>query len=96
MENDYKTTSKKNSDGFLLTLTNLINQNLGKSTHKFISINIIAINETDVCIVSVEKSDKPVFMGKNEKEEFYIRASASSQPLGLKEAYTYIRSHWQT
>lgn len=96
LENDYKTTSKKNSDGFLLTLTNLINQNLGKSTHKFISINIIAINETDVCIVSVEKSDKPVFMGRNENEEFYIRASASSQPLGLKEAYSYIRSHWQT
>lgn len=95
LENDYQTMSKKNSDGFLLTLTNLINQNLGKSLHKFIRINIISINEKDVCIVSVEKSDKPVFMGKNEKEEFYIRASASSQPLGLKESYTYIRSHWQ-
>jgi len=78
----------------MLALTNLVNQNLGKSSHKFITINVISINEKDVCIVGVEKSDKPVFFGKNEKEEFYIRASASSQPLGMRETYKYISSHW--
>jgi hypothetical protein len=95
LDHDYKSMSKNSPDGFLLTLTNLINQNMGKSTHKFISINIISINEKDVCIVNIEKSDNPVFLGKNEKEEFYIRASASSQPLGLSESYKYILSHWQ-
>lgn len=95
LDNDYQCLSKKNRDGFLLTLTNLINQNLGKSTHKFVTINIISINDKDVCIVSAEKSDKPVFFGKNEKEEFYIRASASSQPLGMRESYKYITSHWE-
>lgn len=94
LDNDYNTMSKKNRDGFLLTLTNLINQNLGKSTHKFISINIISINDKDVCIVSVEGSDKPIFFGKSDNDEFYIRASASSQPLGLRESYKYINSHW--
>jgi ABC-type amino acid transport substrate-binding protein len=94
LENDYKTLSKKNRDGFMLALTNLINQDLGKSSHLFLSINIISLNDKDVCIVSVEKSDKPVFCGKNEKEEFYIRASASSQPLGMRESYKYIKSHW--
>ena len=94
LENDYKTMSKKNRDGFMLALTNLINQDLGKSSHLFLSINIISLNEKDVCIVSVEKSDKPVFCGKNEKEEFYIRASASSQPLGMRESFKYINSHW--
>ncbi len=94
LEKDYNTLSKKNRDGFMLALTNLINQDLGKSSHLFISINIISLNEKDVCIVSVEKSDKPVFCGKNEKEEFYIRASASSQPLGMRESYKYIKSHW--
>ena len=96
LENDYKTMSKKNRDGFMLALTNLINQDLGKSSHLFISINIISLNDNDVCIVSVEKSDKPVFCGKNEKEEFYIRASASSQPLGMSESFKYIKSHWGT
>ena len=92
---DYQSMSKKNSDGLLLALTNLINQYLGKSTHKFMTINIISIDEKDICIVNIEKSDKPIFLSKNEKEEFYIRASASSQPLGLRESYKYINSHWK-
>lgn len=95
LDNDYGCLSKSNRDGFLLSLTNVINVQLGKSVHKFIHINIISINERDVCIVTVEESDKPIFMGKNDNEEFYIRASASSQPLGVRETYKYINSHWK-
>ncbi len=95
LDYDYSCLSKNNRDGFLLTLTNLINQKLGKDIHKFIAINIVSLNEKDVCIVSVEKSDRPVFSGKSENEKFYIRASASSQPLAIQESYKYIRSHWE-
>lgn len=95
LENDYGCLSKNSRDGFLLNLTNIINMQLGKSLHKFVHINIISINEKEVCIVTVEKSDKPVFMGKTDNEEFYIRASASSQPLGVRETYKYINSHWK-
>ena len=95
LDKDYNCLSKKNRDGFLLNLTNVINMQLGKSLHKFIQINIISINNKDVCIVRVEESDKPVFLGKTDNEEFYIRASASSQPLGVRETYKYINSHWK-
>ena len=95
LDYDYSCLSKKNRDGFLLTLTNLVNQKLGKNLHKYISINIISLNEKDVCIVSVEKSNKPVFCGKSENDKFYIRASASSQPLAIQESYKYISSHWE-
>lgn len=95
LDYDYSCLSKKNRDGFLLTLTNLINQKLGKNIHKYININIVSLNEKDVCIVSVEKSDRPVFCGKSENEKFYIRASASSQPLAIQESYKYISSHWE-
>ncbi|TAJ11398.1 hypothetical protein DMA11_16900 [Marinilabiliaceae bacterium JC017] len=94
LEKDYQTLKKNNRDGFMLTITNLINQYLGKTTHRFLTINIISINDKDVCIVSVEKCNTPVFLGKNGKEEFYIRASASSQPLSMKETYEYISSNW--
>lgn len=95
LDNDYQSMSKNNRDGFLLTLTSVINQSMGKDIHKFITINIISLNEKDVCIVNVEKSDKPIFIGTHEREKFYIRASASSQPLGLSEVYKYINSHWE-
>ncbi|TLX76089.1 transporter substrate-binding domain-containing protein [Labilibacter sediminis] len=94
LEPDYNSYSKKSRDGFLLGLTNLINQHLGKRIHQFLNINIISINEKDVCIVNIDKGDKPVFIGKSDKEEFYIRTSASSQPLSMREAYEYIQSHW--
>ncbi|NOR73570.1 MAG: hypothetical protein GQ525_00265, partial [Draconibacterium sp.] len=94
LDSDYSCLTKKNRDGFLLTLTNLINEKLGKNLHEYITINIISINDKDVCIVIIEKSDRPVFFGKSENEKFYIRASASSQPLAIQESYKYIRSHW--
>jgi len=95
LDYDYSCLSKKNRDGFLLTLTNLVNQKLGKDIHKFLTISIVSLNEKDVCIVNVEKSDRPIFIGKSENEKFYIRASASSQPLAMQEAFNYISSHWE-
>ena len=94
LENDYNTVSKKNRDGFILTLTNLVNQHIGKNVHKFIDIKTISIQGKDVCIVRIEKSDAPVFLGKNDNEAFFIRASASSQKLNVSEVVGYIKSHW--
>ncbi len=87
--------SKKNSDGFMLTLTNLINHHLGKNCHQSINIAIVNINQKEVCIVSVKKSDVPVFVGKNGKEEFFVRTSCSSQPMGMKETLEYIKSQFK-
>ncbi|RLC20508.1 MAG: hypothetical protein DRH93_13540 [Deltaproteobacteria bacterium] len=95
LENDYSTMSKKNSDGFMLTLTNLINNHLGKNCHQSINITIMNIDQRDVCVVSITKSDVPVFVGKNGKEEFFIRTSCSSQPMGMKESLEYIKSQFK-
>lgn len=95
LENDYTSLQKKNADGFILALTNTVNINLGKKCHHFITMHMVTMNDKEICIVSVEKSDTPVFFGKGEKEEFYIRASASSQPLGLRETHEYINTHWK-
>lgn len=94
LDNDYNCISKKNQDGFLLTITNVVNNHLGKSLHKFLQFEIITLNQKDVCIVKIQASDEPVFIGKQDNEEFFIRASASSQPLGVRETYNYIKSHW--
>lgn len=94
LEKDYNSLSKSNKDGFVLTLTTLINNTLGKQTHKFVSIKIVTMSDKEICVIQVERSSSPVFMIKGEKEEFFIRASASSQPLGLKDTMAYIKSHW--
>lgn len=96
LEKDYETVSKKNSDGFILTLTNLINQHLGKRVHKFVNLEIINKDGKDICAVSVSKCDGPVFFGKNDNETFFIRTSASSQRLSVSEVVGYIKSHWKS
>lgn len=94
LDNDYKSVKNKNSDGFKLQLDQIINNYLGKEFHHYISNKIVKINNKDVCVVEIINSGKPVFVNNEDKEEFYIRASASSQPLTMKEANSYIKDHW--
>lgn len=94
IEKDYNSLHKKNRDGFLLQLVQLVNQYLGKEFHQYLSQEIIEVDGKDVCVVNIVNSDIPIFVKNKGVEEFYIRASASSQPMGVKEANEYIKTHW--
>ncbi len=94
LENDFSTVSHKSKDGFLLQFTNVINQYLGKEFHQYTSVKIVPIGEKDICVVEVSKSKMPVFLQNAGKEEFYVRASASSQRMSMSEANDYIKTHF--
>lgn len=44
-------------------------------------------------VVNVTSSAMPVFLQNTDKEELYIRTSASSQPMSIREANEYITTH---
>lgn len=95
LEKDYQSFSKKpNADGFLLGLSAVINNMIGKKFHRFISASIVTAEGKDICIIAILPADGPAFLLSGDKEEFYIRTQASSQPLGLKETHEYIVSKW--
>ncbi len=94
IENDYQNVQNKNSDGFLLQLTNIINHHLGKEFHQYTNTRILKIADKDICVVEVLRSKTPVFLRSTGKEEFFIRASASSQPMNVRETSEYIRTHF--
>ena len=94
IEKDYALVIHKNKDGFLLQLTQIINRYLGKEFHQYTNIKVIPIKGKEVCVVEIAKSKIPVFLKNEGKEEFYIRASASSQPMSIREANEYIRTHF--
>lgn len=94
LENDYATLRKRDKDGFQLQLVQVINQYLGKEFHQYLNIDIVKIKDKDVCVVDIANSDMPVYVKTSEKEEFYIRAAASSQPMSIKEAHEYAKIHW--
>ena len=95
IEKDYATLKNKNKDGFLLQLTQVINQYLGKEFNQYVSVRIIKIDDKEICLVNVASSAMPVYLKSAGKEEFYIRASASSQPMSIREANDYIRTNWE-
>jgi len=95
IEKDYQTFKNKNKDGFFLQLTQVINQYLGKEFNQYVSTKIINISSKDVCVVTVTSSAMPVFLKTSNKEEFFVRASASSQPMSIRESNEYIKTHWE-
>ncbi len=95
IEADYKSFQRKpNRDGFMLKLSSMISQNLGRQSHKFIITDIQIMEGRDVCKITVKPGERPVYIKENGKESFYIRAGASSVPLSMSEAHEYINSRW--
>ncbi len=97
LDNDYKTLgTRQNKDGFLQKMDQVVENYLGREFFEYISIKIIKIDDKDVCLVELTNSGKPVYLKLKDKEEFYIRGSASSRPLSLSEANEYIKNHsWE-
>jgi hypothetical protein len=95
LEMDYSTLKKKNSDGFILHLTQILNNYVGKEYSAFLSANIVRFEGKDICRIEVLPSNKPVYVVRDGQEEFFLRALASTQPMQIKEAHEYIKMHWR-
>lgn len=94
LESDYNILNKKNKDGFILKLGEIVNGYLGKELHQYLKIFIYTLQDKEIAVIRIYPSKKPVFLKNKNKEEFFIRAGASTQSMGLKEAHEYITSHW--
>jgi len=92
---DYSTLKKKSSDGFILHLIQILNNYLGKEYSAFFSVNITHFRGKDICRIDVLPSNKPVYVVRDGQEEFFLRESASTQPMQIKEANEYIKMHWK-
>jgi hypothetical protein len=98
IEKDLESLSKSNIDGFRLALAQGVDDNLGAEFIRNITIDFAQRGERQVCIVRVQKSNKPAYIkGKTGKDkEFYIRTDNSSRPLDMEAAMGYIRMQWPT
>jgi predicted HTH transcriptional regulator len=92
---DFSMLENDNSkDSFLLKFDNIIRDYLGKENLTDIKGSFITIDDKEIFAVEVNPSSEPVFMKFENKEEFYVRGSASSQPYSMQEALDYINRHW--
>ncbi len=95
LEDDYKTLPKKNRDGFENHFTLIVKTMIGMKFRGYINLRFVEQSGKDVCIVDVEPSHKPAYLHAGEgKEEFFVRAGNSTQPLTMSEAEEYIKTRW--
>lgn len=95
LNQDYNSLPKKNRDGFENHFTMIIKTMIGIKFRSYINIRFVEQNGLDVCIVDVEKSHKPAYLQSGDgKEEFFVRAGNSTQPLTMSEAEEYIKTRW--
>jgi CheY-like chemotaxis protein len=93
MENDFKVanTKSQNKDGFLLTLTNAINDNIGVIfTEKNIRVYFENLEEKEICVVKVTPSEKPAFLKKEGKGLFFIRTNNETRELDAQEILEHL------
>ncbi|NHJ49003.1 MAG: hypothetical protein FK733_14550 [Asgard group archaeon] len=92
LDGDYSTFGdKQNNDGFRLHLTQLYrNNNILVQTNKCVRPFFPKINEKEFCIVTVEPSNRPVFVNK----DLIVRMDNSTRTLSTEEAVKYINDHF--
>jgi len=94
LDADYKLVKNNNRDGFLLAIDDFIDKYFGKEYLQFVDVEIGEVNGKDICLMKVFKSQSPVFIQKDGREEFYIRAAASTRALSPSETHEYIKTRW--
>src|SRR5690606_14455562 len=92
LEADYKTLGKsQDRDGFELKLTDVITNHLSHSVHAFLTVTFHEFDARDVCQVTIEPADHPIYCKEgNDNYTFYLRTNNSTKPLPLPEVTTYV------
>jgi hypothetical protein len=83
----------ENHDKFLLFLKDKMANEIGKEFSPYWEAKLETIDQRTACKVSVTRSEKPVYLGK--EDEFYIRTGPSSEKLKVKEAVRYVGDHFE-
>jgi hypothetical protein len=94
IENDLRTLSKKDRDGYELFLTNLVAKSMGAERVSAVSVSFHDIDEATICMVKVEPSPRPVYVTEGNERRFYARLGNSTRPLTTEAAVKYIAERW--
>lgn len=95
IEDDIKSISRKDLDGFLQSLFQTFANHLGESVAPYVNVTFEAVGDKQVCKVRVGPSKNPVFVSDPKAKEFYIRFGSATRSLDVEEAQKYIVERWE-
>ena len=95
LERDFKTLKRQDRDGFENYLMVLVRESLGSSALHNVSVRFESKDEKLVCVIEASPSHEAVYLKNNEgREDLYVRAGNTTQPLSISEAERYIKEHF--
>ena len=96
MEFDFSLAEAKDPhDFFRLEFDEMINRFFSSSIHTKISTEYFEIDEKEIFVIKVDKSDRPIFIKNLEGDEFWVRGEASTRKLNdTKEIIEHCFHNW--
>ena len=92
---DYSTLKKQDRDGFELHLQQIVTRDLGEAaTASFMAVNFHEIDGEDICQVTIEPSDHPIYVDTQKQAVFYLRSGNATRPLPVDETVKYVQHRW--
>ena len=92
---DYRSLKKPDRDGFELHLQQIIGRDLGEAVSaSFLTVNFHEIDGQDICQVTVDPSDHPIYVEHQNEALFYLRVGNGTRALPVDEVVRYVHSHW--
>lgn len=85
LEDDFKTLSKPDADGFQLHLTQLCRNHIGSDLLSHIKITFPEIEEKILCVVRVSKCSRSVITKSEGREDYFVREGNSTRGLTREE-----------
>ena len=88
---DYATLRKRDRDGFELHLHEILIRDLGEAaTSSFLTVNFHEIDGQDICQVTADPSDHPIYVEHQKEARFHVRVGNGTRALPVNEAVMHI------
>jgi len=98
IEPEYQFLRDPCHDGYRRMVVDLIKDyfpsNIFNHLNKYIQIDLENINDLTLCVITVSKSDKRVFLKLNGADHFFIRTDASTRELVGEEIIDYCQNRF--
>lgn len=96
LEYDFNTLEKKDEDGFERAFHDLLKIYLEiEHRQNILDLSFKNYHGNQICVVEVEKSQKPVYCLEEDEHKFYVRRGNATQRLDVKSAVEYIQDHFE-
>lgn len=90
----YCQTGKQHSDGWLLSLRNVIDNALGPEIWNAVRVSLVSYSGKTVAVIRCPARDTQTWHAEGGSESFYMRAGNATEKLEGRALVQYVTEHW--